>query len=77
MKEEQIKLEEERLRKFEERVHQDLINKRKELLERENELKEIEKRLLAEGLKFNENGDVIKIHDDENSVAPEAEVEAV
>ncbi|CUM64818.1 uncharacterized protein PRCAT00002432001 [Priceomyces carsonii] len=61
MKEEQIKLEEERLRKFEERVHQDLINKRKELLERENELKEIEKRLLAEGLKLNENGDVVKL----------------
>lgn len=60
-KEEQIKLEEERLKKFEERVHQDLINKRKELLERENELKEIEKRLLAEGLKLNENGDVVKI----------------
>lgn len=60
-KEEQIKLEEERLKKFEERVHQDLINKRKELLERENELKEIEKRLLAEGLKLNEDGDVVKI----------------
>ncbi|ODV68791.1 Septin [Hyphopichia burtonii NRRL Y-1933] len=60
-KEEQIKLEEERLKKFEERVHQDLINKRKELLERENELKEIEKRLLAEGLKFNEEGEVVKI----------------
>ncbi|EMG47717.1 CDC11 Septin CDC11 [Candida maltosa Xu316] len=72
LKEEQIKLEEERLRKFEERVHQDLINKRKELLERENELKEIEKRLLAEGLKLDENGDVIKIHDDETS---EAEVQ--
>ncbi|RCK65066.1 Septin CDC11 [Candida viswanathii] len=77
MKEEQIKLEEERLRKFEERVHQDLINKRKELLDRENELKEIEKRLLAEGLKFNENGDVIKIHDDETGGAPETEVEAI
>lgn len=63
LKEEQIKLEEERLRKFEERVHQDLINKRKELLERENELKEIEKRLLAEGLKLNEQGDVVKISD--------------
>lgn len=62
-KEEQIKLEEERLKKFEERVHQDLINKRKELLERENELKEIEKRLLAEGLKLNEEGDVVKIED--------------
>ncbi|GBL52076.1 septin CDC11 [Candidozyma auris] len=61
MKEEQIKLEEERLKKFEERVHQDLINKRKELLERENELKEIEKRLLAEGLKLNEEGEVVKI----------------
>lgn len=60
-KEEQIKLEEERLRKFEERVHQDLVNKRKELLERENELREIEKRLLAEGLKFNEHGEVVKI----------------
>lgn len=60
-KEEQIKLEEERLKKFEERVHQDLINKRKELLERENELKEIESRLLAEGLKLNEDGDVVKI----------------
>ncbi|GEQ66652.1 hypothetical protein JCM33374_g315 [Metschnikowia sp. JCM 33374] len=60
-KEEQIKLEEERLKKFEERVHQDLLNKRKELLERENELKEIEKRLLAEGLKLNENGDVVKL----------------
>lgn len=60
-KEEQIKLEEERLRKFEERVHQDLMNKRKELLERENELREIEKRLLAEGLKFNEVGEVVKI----------------
>lgn len=67
MKEEQIKLEEERLRKFEERVHQDLINKRKELLERENELKEIEKRLLAEGLKFDENGDVVKVHEEESS----------
>ncbi|KAI5964143.1 CDC11 [Candida pseudojiufengensis] len=64
MKEEQIKLEEERLKKFEERVHQDLITKRQELLERENELKEIEKRLLAEGLKLNENGDVIKVEDD-------------
>ncbi|ODV76744.1 Septin [Suhomyces tanzawaensis NRRL Y-17324] len=63
MKEEQIKLEEERLRKFEERVHQDLINKRKELLERENELKEIEKRLLAEGLKLNEDGEVVKIEE--------------
>lgn len=60
-KEEQIKLEEERLKKFEERVHQDLITKRKELLERENELKEIEKRLLAEGLKFNEAGEVVKL----------------
>lgn len=60
-KEEQIKLEEERLKKFEERVHQDLINKRKELLERENELKEIEKRLLAEGLKLNEHGEVVKV----------------
>lgn len=60
-KEEQIKLEEERLRKFEERVHQDLISKRQELLDRENELKEIEKRLLAEGLKLNEDGDVVKI----------------
>lgn len=59
-KEEQIKLEEERLRKFEERVNQDLINKRRELLERENELKEIEKRLLAEGLTLNEDGDVVK-----------------
>lgn len=65
MKEEQIKLEEERLRKFEERVHQDLINKRRELLERENELKEIEKRLAAEGLKLNENNEVVKIEDDE------------
>lgn len=61
MKEEQIKLEEERLKKFEERVHQDLITKRRELLERENELKEIEKRLLAEGLKFNDEGEVVKI----------------
>ncbi|OBA23815.1 Septin [Metschnikowia bicuspidata var. bicuspidata NRRL YB-4993] len=60
-KEEQIKLEEERLRKFEERVHQDLINKRKELAERENELREIEKRLLAEGLKLNDDGDVVKL----------------
>lgn len=60
-KEEQIKLEEERLRKFEERVHQDLMNKRKELLERENELREIEKRLLAEGLKLNDEGEVVKI----------------
>lgn len=60
-KEEQIKLEEERLKKFEERVHQDLINKRNELLERENELKEIEKRLLSEGLKLNEDGEVVKI----------------
>lgn len=60
-KEEQIRMEEERLRKFEERVHQDLITKRQELLERENELKEIEKRLLAEGLKLNENGDVVKV----------------
>lgn len=60
-KEEQIKLEEERLKKFEERVHQDLLNKRKELLERENELKEIEKRLLAEGLKLNEDGEVVKV----------------
>lgn len=64
MKEEQIKLEEERLRKFEERVHQDLITKRKELLERETELKEIEKRLLAEGLKFNEDGEVVKVEDE-------------
>lgn len=63
MKEEQIRLEEERLRKFEERVHQDLINKRKELLERENELKNIEKRLLAEGLKLNEDGEVVKINE--------------
>lgn len=62
-KEEQIKLEEERLRKFEERVHQDLVNKRRELLERENELKEIEKRLLAEGLKLNEDGDVVKVEE--------------
>lgn len=60
MKEEQIKLEEERLRKFEERVHQDLINKRRELLEKENELKEIEKRLLAEGLKLNEDGEIVE-----------------
>lgn len=74
MKEEQIKLEEERLRKFEERVHQDLINKRKELLERENELKEIEKRLLAEGLKFDENGDVVKVHEEESS---ETEVKVI
>ncbi|CAH6720880.1 septin Cdc11p [[Candida] jaroonii] len=59
-KEEQIKLEEERLKKFEERVHQDLINKRKELLERENELKEIEKRLMAEGLKLNDEGEIVK-----------------
>lgn len=63
LKEEQIKLEEERLKKFEERVHQDLINKRNELLQKENELKEIEKRLLAEGLKLNEEGEVIKIDD--------------
>ncbi|CAK9441596.1 uncharacterized protein LODBEIA_P54640 [Lodderomyces beijingensis] len=63
-KEEQIRLEEERLRKFEERVHQDLINKRQELQDRENELKEIEKRLLAEGLKLNENGDVVKVGED-------------
>lgn len=62
-KEEQIKLEEERLRKFEERVHQDLVNKRRELLERENELKEIEKRLLAEGLKLNEEGEVVKVEE--------------
>lgn len=62
-KEEQIKLEEERLKKFEERVHQDLLNKRKELLERENELKEIEKRLLAEGLKLNDEGEVVKIEE--------------
>lgn len=62
-KEEQMKLEEERLKKFEERVHQDLLNKRKELLERENELKEIEKRLLAEGLKLNDEGDVVKIEE--------------
>lgn len=62
-KEEQIKLEEERLKKFEERVHQDLLNKRKELLERENELKEIEKRLLAEGLRLNEDGDVVKVEE--------------
>ncbi|EGV65037.1 Cell division control protein 11 [Yamadazyma tenuis] len=61
LKEEQIKLEEERLKKFEERVHQDLINKRNELLQREQELKEIEKRLLAEGLKMNEDGDIVKI----------------
>lgn len=61
VKEEQIKLEEERLKKFEERVHQDLINKRKELLEREQELKEIERRLLAEGLKLTDDGDVVKI----------------
>lgn len=59
-KEEQIKLEEERLKNFEERVHQDLINKRKELLERENELKEIEKRLMAEGLKLNDDGEIVK-----------------
>lgn len=62
-KEEQIKLEEERLKKFEERVHQDLLTKRKELLERENELKEIEKRLLAEGLKLNDDGEVVKIEE--------------
>lgn len=62
-KEEQMKLEEERLKKFEERVHQDLLTKRKELLERENELKEIEKRLLAEGLKLNEEGEVVKIEE--------------
>lgn len=62
-KEEQIKLEEERLRKFEERVHQDLLTKRQELLERENELKEIEKRLLAEGLKLNDDGDVVKVEE--------------
>lgn len=63
MKEEQIKLEEERLKKFEERVHQDLINKRKELSEREKELKDIEKRLLAEGLKLDEKGELVKIDD--------------
>ncbi|KAI5960025.1 CDC11 [Candida theae] len=63
LKEEQIKLEEERLKKFEERVHQDLITKRQELLERENELKEIEKRLLAEGLKLNEHGEVVKVEE--------------
>ncbi|KAG7664969.1 CDC11 [[Candida] subhashii] len=63
MKEEQIKLEEERLKKFEERVHQDLINKRKELLERENELKEIERRLIAEGLKLNEDGEIVKVEE--------------
>lgn len=62
-KEEQIKLEEERLRKFEERVHQDLVNKRKELLERESELKEIEKRLLAEGLKMDEDGELVKVEE--------------
>lgn len=73
MKEEQIKLEEERLRKFEERVHQDLINKRKELLERETELKEIEKRLLAEGLKFNDEGEVVKIEPDEQPEPVQAE----
>lgn len=67
VKEEQIKLEEERLKKFEERVHQDLINKRKELLERENELKEIEKRLLAEGLKLNEEGEVVEVEELVNS----------
>ncbi|KAG5420248.1 CDC11 [Candida metapsilosis] len=63
LKEEQIKLEEERLKKFEERVHQDLITKRQELLDRENELKEIEKRLLAEGLKLNEHGEVVKVEE--------------
>lgn len=62
-KEEQIKLEEERLRKFEERVHQDLVNKRKELLERESELKEIEKRLLAEGLRMDEDGELVKVEE--------------
>lgn len=61
MKEEQIKLEEERLRKFEERVHQDLIVKRKELMDRENELKEIEKRLLSEGLKLNDENEIVKV----------------
>ncbi|ABN68340.2 cell division/GTP binding protein, partial [Scheffersomyces stipitis CBS 6054] len=61
LKEEQIKLEEERLKKFEERVHQELINQRLELLEKENELKEIEKRLLAEGLQLDEEGEVVKI----------------
>ena len=63
LKEEQIKLEEERLKKFEERVHQDLITKRQELLDRENELKEIEKRLLTEGLKLNEHGEVVKVEE--------------
>ncbi|KAK6458726.1 Septin-domain-containing protein [Scheffersomyces xylosifermentans] len=63
LKEEQIKLEEERLKKFEERVHQELINQRLELLEKENELKEIEKRLLAEGMKLDEDGEVVKIEE--------------
>ena len=61
VKEQQILFEEERLRRFEERVHQELMNKRKDLLERENQLREIEKRLLSEGLKLNDNGDVVKI----------------
>lgn len=60
-KEELIKLEEERLKKFEERVHQDLVNKRKELLDRENELREIERRLLAEGLRLDDDGELVKI----------------
>lgn len=60
VKEDQIQFEEERLKKFEERVHKDLIFKRKELLERENELKEIERRLIAEGLKWNEDGELVK-----------------
>lgn len=64
-KEEQIKLEEERLKKFEERVHQDLVTKRRELLERENELREIEKRLLAEGLKLTDDGELVKTADEE------------
>ena len=39
------------------------MNKRKELLERESELKEIEKRLLAEGLKMDEDGELVKVEE--------------
>ncbi|SGZ53212.1 CIC11C00000000027 [Sungouiella intermedia] len=53
-KEEQIKLEEERLKKFEEQ---------KGTFGAGNELKEIEKRLLAEGLKLNDEGEVVKIEE--------------
>ena len=66
MKEEQIKLEEE-IKKVRRACSPRLDKQEKRVVGKRNELKEIEKRLLAEGLKFDENGDVVKVHEEESS----------